>query len=538
MRIAAVLFTLGLSVAFVVGARSAPIAQAQSSSGCQFLTGGGPAAFCDTFDAPAVNPGRAGALGPVWGASRVTGNSDLFQSVDDAWADTSIILCDGSTQIVHPPNDIQICNGQVRESVNDTGMNDLAMYPRQPFDIEGRTGTVVFDVSDDTAGSHSAWPEFSFTDQPVPAPNPNQVAFAGVLTTRNSLNIEFSANVTLTCVTVDYSWITTNYQMSMVPVIQDGCMQEPAKGSFALNHVELHISPTGWAAYGSDAGTLTMKKIAHSGSFQMPLTRGLVWMKDVHYNGNKPCGFDSTLACEQMHTFAWDNFGFDGTPLARDLGVQLPDRLTNVPQSTAPDNGFPRRDLGTPLNVLVNPPGAHARLDFSGAYALANVEAASEALLEFNYYAYDQITFNYSVNGHAAHSQPWVPGITTWFQQTIALPVPLSELADGANSIDLWATNIPSNLWGYSNVDLILVGAGGGGTVQTSTPSPTPTPTLSPTPTPTLSPTRTPTPSPSATATATQSPTSTPTASPTDTPTPAATPARHRHRATPSPTPT
>jgi hypothetical protein len=540
MRIAAFLFTLASCVAIALGAGWAPIARAQSSSGCQFLTGGGPPAFCDTFDAPSVNPGRGGALSAVWGASRVTGNANLLQSADNAWADTSITLCDGSTQIVHPPNDIQICNGQVRESVNDTGMNDLAMYPRQPFDIAGRTGTVAFDVSDDTAGSHSAWPEFSFTDQPVPAPNPNQVAFPGVLTTRNSLSIEFSANVTLTCVTVDYSWITTNYQMSMVPVIEDACMQEPAKGTFALNHVELHISPTGWVAYGSDAGTHNMKQIAHSGTFTMPLTRGLVWMKDVHYNGNKPCSFDPTLACEQMHTFAWDNFGFDGPVLPRDLGVQLPDRLTDAPQSTAPDNGYPRRDLGITLNALVNPPGVHTRLDFSGAYALSNVEAATAALLEFNYFAFDQITFNYSVNGHTAHSQPWIPGIATWYQQTIALPVPLSELTDGANSIDIWATNIPSNIWGLSNVDLILVGAGAGGIAQpTSTPTPTITPTPSPSATATPSPTPTSTATATPTATVSPTPTSTATLTPTATPSPTATEARHRHRSpTPSPTPT
>jgi hypothetical protein len=459
-------------------------------------------AFCDTFDSPSVNPGRGGALASIWGASRVTGNANLFQGYDNAWADTQIILCDGSRPTVHPPQDIQICNGQVREAINDTGLNDLAMYPRQPFDIAGRTGTVVFDVSDDTAGSHAAWPEFSFTDQPIPAPSPNQVAFPGVLLTRNSLNIEFSATVRRDCVSVDYSWITVSYQMSLVDVVYDGCMLEPAQESFALNHVELHISPTGWEAWGSDAGTTTMHKLAHA-TFNMPLTRGLVWMKDVHYNGNKPCEFDPTIPCQQMHTFAWDNFGFDGPVLPHDLGIELPDH-TAIVNGFPPDNGYPTRDLGTSLNALVNPPGTHAHLDFSGAYALSNVENASAALLELNYYAYDQVTFNYAVNGHAAHSQAWIPGVPTWFQQTIALPVPVSELVDGTNGIDIWATNIPSNLWGFSNVDMILVGAGDGGTQP---PAATATPTAVATSTPTAtSPAATSTPM----ATVTLMPTSTP----------------------------
>ena len=44
------------------------------------------------------------------------------------------------------------------------------MYPKQPFDIAGRTGTIAFDVSDDSHGNHRAWPELWYTDQPVPAP--------------------------------------------------------------------------------------------------------------------------------------------------------------------------------------------------------------------------------------------------------------------------------------------------------------------------------------------------------------------------------
>src|SRR5581483_9367686 len=46
----------------------------------------------------------------------------------------------------------------------------LAMYPKQPFDFAGRTGTVVFDVSDDSGGMHAAWPEFWVTNLPVPDP--------------------------------------------------------------------------------------------------------------------------------------------------------------------------------------------------------------------------------------------------------------------------------------------------------------------------------------------------------------------------------
>jgi hypothetical protein len=69
------------------------------------------------------------------------------------------------------PNDVQICDGQLVEAQFDqTGVTSLAMYPKQPFDIAGRTGTIAFDVSDDSHGGHSVWPELWYVDTPVPTP--------------------------------------------------------------------------------------------------------------------------------------------------------------------------------------------------------------------------------------------------------------------------------------------------------------------------------------------------------------------------------
>jgi hypothetical protein len=55
-----------------------------------------------------------------------------------------------------------ICNGQLREATNDNasgiyyagGVTSLAMYPKQPFDFAGRTGTVAFDIANDTHSLH------------------------------------------------------------------------------------------------------------------------------------------------------------------------------------------------------------------------------------------------------------------------------------------------------------------------------------------------------------------------------------------------
>ncbi len=137
--------------------------------------------FCETFDAPATNAnlGRTGDLDSnVWGVSRVSGDgTNIGQNDYNLWNPTLLDMCDGTTPRVNAPNDIVICDGQLREASNDNNsgvfgagtVTVLAMSPKQPFDFADRTGTVSFDVSDDT-DTHGAWPELWMSDVPVPAP--------------------------------------------------------------------------------------------------------------------------------------------------------------------------------------------------------------------------------------------------------------------------------------------------------------------------------------------------------------------------------
>src|SRR5450631_3187523 len=71
-------------------------------------------AFCDTFDAPAGTGNRSGQLnGTVWGVSRVLGAVNFGQGQFDAAPATALVGCSG-TSTVRPPNDVIICNGQLR----------------------------------------------------------------------------------------------------------------------------------------------------------------------------------------------------------------------------------------------------------------------------------------------------------------------------------------------------------------------------------------------------------------------------------------
>src|SRR5262249_25619895 len=129
---------------------SASLRGTSTSNACGMQLGDTAPIFCDTFDTK--NPGiasRTGDLDPnVWGVSRATGNVNFGQGQYNNWASTLIQKCDGTISRVTPPNDVIICNGQLRQASNDNGtVTVMAMYAKQPFDFAGRTGTVSFDVS-------------------------------------------------------------------------------------------------------------------------------------------------------------------------------------------------------------------------------------------------------------------------------------------------------------------------------------------------------------------------------------------------------
>src|SRR5260370_557374 len=214
-----------------------------------------------------------------------------------------------------------------------------------------------------------------------------------------------------------------------------------------MNHFELRISQNEIDVYGVDAGASgPLKKIAVISNMNLTLTRGLVWLEDVHYNGDKDGPDQGT------HTFTWDNLAFDGPILPRDLAFDVLDRLTPV---------GPRYPGLLNLPSPLSPGGPPLTLTVPGVY---NIDKAAGAVLTFNYSTDNPITLSYRVNTGAWHDQPWPfgayyvqNGIVVCGTKTIAVPVPLSEVQPGTNTIQFKTADSSNNL-GLSNVDLLLVG--------------------------------------------------------------------------------
>jgi hypothetical protein len=442
-----------------------------ATSPCKFQTApGANVAFCETFNAPAGTGNRSGQLnGDIWGVSRSSGDMNLDAGHANPWARATLAGCNGPQPAQPDGSDVIICNGQMREVTNDNGtVTVLAMYPKQPFDFTGRTGTAVFDVSDDTQGTHAAWPEFWITDQPTPAPFAH---FGTWNSPRNGIGIRFAghygpANGDGSCaasatdrVGVDSAIFVSNWVSSDtawtnpagVQVQYLGCVQAASGPDGALNHVEMRFSSNQIDVFMSSPGSATLVQVARI-TGALPLTRGLIWLEDVHYNAIK--GGNHTQA---THTFTWDNVGFDGAYTYRDLSFDANDPLTSCHDGTLC------------LGWLV---GSNNPLSLSipGVNRIGNATSAS---LMFGFYSFNApLSFTYSVNGHA-HTGTWLyPDTQGFTSRIVSYPVPLSDLVTGTNTVTITG----SDTMVVSNVNIVLVAAGIGGTGGTggsSTSTPT-----------------------------------------------------------------
>jgi len=445
---------------------------------------GGAVTFCETFDNknPGI-PSRTGDLDPnVWGVSRAIGDGVNFgQNWYNAWAATTQLLTCNGTTTVSPPNDVMICNGQLREASNDNPdgsfeggtVTTLAMYVKQPFDFAGRTGTISFDVSNDTHNNHSAWPEFWISNLPVPAPFVHTGSW--VSNPQHGFGIRFSAqatpgtgglcpnsnNLNVSRWTVDSAVVVRNYVMEDVDYtgVDDGtasnpplqihfldCVIAPPDGSGIMNHVEVRVNQNEIDVYATDAGVAaspsTLRKIASITNANLTFTRGLVWLEDVHYNADK-----GNPPSEKIHTFVWDNLAFDGPFTDRDFSYDALD--TN--QAVA---GDPKRvNLGQFSN-------ANQTASWNVLNMPANPQASAVRVL-FNFSREGDLpnptVLNVIVNGHA-HPTPWPypDQVSSW--RTLAVTIPITDLVPGTNVVQLGSDQPMVT----SNVDIVLAGVPGG----------------------------------------------------------------------------
>jgi len=455
-----------------------------SSSACGMQLGTTPAIFCDTFSAknPGI-PSRTGDLDPnVWGVSRSTGEMNIG-GLYNATPATALVGCT-STTVVRPPNDVIICNGQLREATNDNpsgvfdagGVTALAMYPKQPFDFTGRTGTVSFDVSNDSQGSHSAWPEFWLTDKPVPVPfahfftweslpqNGFGIRLDGYVDSSGNPNScpEGSSNgyIGVGSALIIRNYVSDDFDNAghTISIIGSDCVKQPTVAG-QMNHYEIKVSQNQIDVYGTDAGVAptpaTLKHLATLPNVNLGLTTGLVWIEDVHYNADK--AQPNPALSERQHTFIWDNVAFDGPFVYRDFSYDALD-------DTVPVNGCALTDITCMVNL-----GKFSAANQTSSWNVLNMPASpnpSAVRVLFNFY-HEAIptVLNVTVNGNV-HSVPWPYGTSDTLGnvtvgstgRTFQTVIPVTDLVAGTNVVTVGADQPLIT----SNVNIVLVHVPGG----------------------------------------------------------------------------
>lgn len=378
----------------------------------------------------------------MWGVSRFGDYAQNFGLVPSHNA------CAGGAA-TPAPADARVCNGQYVESNNDGGLiTAIDSYPKQPFNWAGRTGTVVFDVSNDSSGSHGAWPDFEITDEPVPGVieciSECADGSGGTPSAVNEIGFDMSA----TNEGVNTWGVTRFWQ------VKNGVMQGDAidstdygtvtKGSpTAMNHVKVMVSDSRIDVYATNAGSTTFQHIAGADiPIGLGFSQGLVWINDVHYNATKaiePCG----CGTEIDHSFTWDNVGFDGPKVARDLGFDVP--LANRASTYHSPNGPLETEEGYDVNQTFTVHGVNW------------LQTPSKAKVVFNTFhnGTENAPLKIVLNGHTEDAQSWLP--TDWFHgQSHALTFLTSDVVAGDNTITITSTD---GTYSVANVTLILVAA-------------------------------------------------------------------------------
>src|SRR5262249_11693736 len=153
----------------------------------------------------------------------------------------------------------------------------------------------------------------------------------------------------------------------------------------------------------------------------LSLTRGLIWLEDVHYAAEK-----GGLPLQIEHTFAWDNVAFDGPFTYRDFAY---DALDN-------------NQLGGAGSVMILgqvswPSPTNQTASWNVLNMPANPKAAAVRVL-FDFYEFTSSqVLNVTVNGHA-HSVPWpYPDTQANMFRTFAVDIPITDLVPGTNVVQI-----------------------------------------------------------------------------------------------------
>jgi hypothetical protein len=161
-----------------------------------------------------------------------------------------------------------------------------------------------------------------------------------------------------------------------------------------------------------------LKHIAVITNVNLGVTRGLVWLEDVHYNADK-AAIANGLPSQKEHTFVWDNLAFDGPFTYRDFSYDALDDLTSY--TGLGIDGQPALAGSVTLGKYSDPGQAST---WNVLNVPANPNPAAVRVLFNFFHETPPTTFTITVNGNV-HTVPWpYPDMTSGVYRTYAAAGP------------------------------------------------------------------------------------------------------------------
>jgi hypothetical protein len=394
------------------------------------------AAFFESFDAPA----------PAGGGNR---NGDLSTARFSVARWRSELSFDGNQHVTAGPplpDDVRIVDGRAVVAVGSQNYGDTSVRIARPLDIAGRTGTVHFDTSLYVPNGLWGWPTVYFLADPYSAPSYHEDNSDGALPAEG-LGIHFqrtcqgSRPSPMAAVRTYTGHVETTHhdeagRESWCPDL------EVTTAEGLLNRVELRLSTSRLEIWASDASadgeTFGPLRQMWSGTIALTFTRGFVYLGAHNHATLKYGG-------PEAWTTYWDNVGFDGPVVPTTRVSQVPNsgpRTFGYPLPNGADGGA-GLTLALPGVDLAGASGARLVLDL-GADHLTNRD-------------YTEWRLNYRFNGATWHAATLDPAQYGTFGYSWSIPVEVSEVLDGDNTVELSGTGFFDGYQPYvANIDLVV----------------------------------------------------------------------------------
>ncbi|HEV8551373.1 MAG TPA: hypothetical protein VGQ57_20135, partial [Polyangiaceae bacterium] len=436
------------------------------------------AAFCETFEQPASAHGRAGELDPLrFSGGRLqpqlpTGSGQVF-AIGPATVPScrsglpDRVLPDQDALVCDPSADIASHHLLVAVAAQNYGINSYRV--RQPFDFEGRTGTIVFDAEGYTE-QLLGWISLEVTLDPIAVPSYGVIDNdEGGILPKKGVELQFA----YTCNTSPPSQVSLSaihvfddYADHVVPAAwkstpPSACVSTaPGK----LNHFEVRISEHRIEVYVSpvsaDGTTFEPATLMLGADVTLGFSRGY-----VHFSTHNHATLKYSPGNElDAWLTRWDNVGFDGPVVRNFREYEVDDALVAAPGGRVNVGYRVADEASGPADVLrltgVDLAGAvSARLALSAWY-LRDAGGLDDFVLLYRFNGGTWRERKLGADEIQALTKPLIDGAPTGGSQGAIgqiLDVPLEDLVPGDNTLEFVSRNVPQNYPpAVLNLDLVV----------------------------------------------------------------------------------